>query len=176
MLPDVRDGSGAGSAAGMGEAIQIFQRAQDIKVINGLCKLPLLDHGPNEDSRNLVVAGVVIFVPGHNQKAVVGLGKLHKAIDVLLQPCIALRNRAVMHVVIEIRNHERESRQRAEICGETGKRLVGSCGNIAEIDPRAMLSRIGSRGAHSGTRGGQVLRETSKGQSRCHQFRGQILR
>lgn len=127
----------------MRQTVQILKRAQHVEVIDGLRELPLLHHWTNEDGRNLVVAGVVVFIPGHDQQAVVGVGKLNITINVLLQPGIALRDGSVMHIVIEVRDDERERRQRREIRGEAGERLIGCGGNVGEIDPGRVLARIG---------------------------------
>jgi len=89
------------------QSVQVFQGAQHVEVVDGLGELALLNHRPDEDRGNLITARIVVLVPGHDQKAVVSLGKLDVRIQVLLQPGIALRDGAVMHVVIQIRNDER---------------------------------------------------------------------
>lgn len=64
------------------------------------------DHLPNEDRGYAVALGAVVLVEGHDKKAVVGHGPLHIGVQVLLQPAIALLDRAVVHVVVEVRCHE----------------------------------------------------------------------
>lgn len=128
----------------MSQTVQVLERPQDIEVVDSLGELPLFHHGSNKDRRNLVAAGVVIFVPGHNQEAVVALRKLNIAVEVLLQPRVTLGDGAIVHVVIEIGYDKRERRQSCEVGGKTGKRLVGARGYIGEINPRTMLAGISS--------------------------------
>ena len=64
------------------------------------------DHLPNEDRGYAVALAAVVLVEGHDEKAVVGHGPLHVSVQVLLQPGIALLDRAVMHVVVEVGYHE----------------------------------------------------------------------
>jgi hypothetical protein len=54
----------------------------------------------------------------------VGLGKLNVAVDVLLQPGITLGNRAIMHVIVQIRINDGYCGQVGEIGWETGEWLV----------------------------------------------------
>ena len=93
-------------------------------MVDGLRKLTLPYHRPNKNRWDLVAAGVVVFIPRHDKQAVVGLGKLNIAVDVLLQPGIARRDRAVMHVVVEIRVDDRNRRQRGEVGREAAERLI----------------------------------------------------
>jgi len=64
------------------------------------------DHLPNEDSGYAVTLAAVVLVEGHNEKAVVGHRPLYVIVHVLLQPAIALLDRAVVHVVVEVRYNE----------------------------------------------------------------------
>jgi len=108
----------------MSQAIQILQRAQHVEVIDGLGKLALFHHWPDKDRRNLVAACVVIFVPGNDQQAVVGLGELNVATEVLLQPGVALRDRTVVHVIVEIWIDDGNRWQIGEIGWEAAERQV----------------------------------------------------
>lgn len=64
------------------------------------------DHLPHEDSGYAVTLGVIVLVKGHDEKAVVGQSPLHVIIQMLLQPAIALLDRTVVHIVVEIGYHE----------------------------------------------------------------------
>ena len=64
------------------------------------------DHLPHEDGGYAVPLAAIVLVEGDNEKAVVRRGPLHVTVQVLLQPAIALLDRAVVHVVVEIGYHE----------------------------------------------------------------------
>jgi len=64
------------------------------------------DHLPHEDGGYAVPLATIVFVEADNEKAVVGRGPLDVTVQVLLQPAIALLDRAVVHVVVEVRYHE----------------------------------------------------------------------
>jgi hypothetical protein len=64
------------------------------------------DHLSHEDGGYAVALAAIVLVKGHDEKAVVGQGPLHVSGQVLLQPAIALLDRAVVHVVVEIGYHE----------------------------------------------------------------------
>lgn len=122
-------------------------------MIDRLAELSLLHHRADKYRGNLIAAGVVILVPGHDQQTVMCLRKLNVAVDVLLQPGISLCDGPIMHVVIQVRNHKGKLRQSGEIRRKTGKRLVRASGNIREIDPWTMLPGVSAGGAHCGTGG-----------------------
>jgi hypothetical protein len=63
----------------------------------------------------------------------VGLRKLDVSIQVLLQKCVALADGAVVHVIVKVRDHKRNGRQRREIRWEAGKRLVGAGRDVGEV-------------------------------------------
>ena len=67
-----------------------------------------LDHRPGKNCRDLVGRGVVgVLVKGDNEQAVVRFGPLIISVeDVRLEPGIALRDRAVVHVVLLVRHDE----------------------------------------------------------------------
>lgn len=64
------------------------------------------DHLPHEDSGYAVTLATIVLVERHNEEAVVGHGPLRVSGQVLLQPAIALLDRAVVHVIVEVRYHE----------------------------------------------------------------------
>jgi hypothetical protein len=64
------------------------------------------DHLPHEDGGYAVALAAIVLVEGYNEEAVVGHGPLRVSVQVLLQPAIALLDRAVVHVVVEVGYHE----------------------------------------------------------------------
>jgi len=75
-------------------------------VVDQLRILAGRDHLSHEDGGYAVALAAIVLVEGHDQKAVVGHGPLHVPVQVLLQPAIALLDRAVVHVVVEVGYHE----------------------------------------------------------------------
>ena len=63
-------------------------------------------HLPHEDGSYAVALPAIVLVESHYEKAVVGHGPLHVSIQVLLKPAIALLDRAVVHVVVEVGYHK----------------------------------------------------------------------
>ena len=55
-----------------------------------------------KDCCDLVVS-VVVFIPGHDQKAVMGRRPSRIGAHIALNPLVALLNGSVMHVVVHIR-------------------------------------------------------------------------
>jgi hypothetical protein len=108
--------------------------------VNGLAKLTLLDRHSEEDRRNMVAACAIVFVPCHNQKAIVRFDKLDIGAKIILKPSVSLRDGAIMHVVIEIRNDEGDRRQGSEVIRKARKGLVAGAGHIGEIHPRVVLA------------------------------------
>jgi hypothetical protein len=64
------------------------------------------DHLPHEDSGYAIPLPAIVLIEGDDKKAVVGHRPLHVSAQVLLQPAIALLDRSVVHVVVEVRYHE----------------------------------------------------------------------
>ena len=64
------------------------------------------DHLPDENGRYAVALAAVVLVESHYQQAVVRQCPLHVTVQVLMQPAVALLNRAVMHVVVQVWYHE----------------------------------------------------------------------
>lgn len=52
--------------------------------VNGLAKLTLLDRHSEENRRNMVAACAIVFVPCHNQKAIVRFDKLDIGAKIIL--------------------------------------------------------------------------------------------
>jgi len=63
----------------------------------------------------MVAACAIVFVPCHNQQAIVRFDKLDIGAKIILKPGVSLRDGAIMHVVIEIRNDEGDRRQGSEV-------------------------------------------------------------
>jgi hypothetical protein len=75
-------------------------------VVDRLRILAWHDHLPHEDGGYAVALPTIVLVEGHDEEAVVGHGPLRVSVQVLLQPAIALLDRAVVHVVVEVGYHE----------------------------------------------------------------------
>ncbi len=75
-------------------------------MVNRLRILAGHDHLSHKDSGYPVALAAIVLVEGHDEEAVVGHGPLHVSIQVLLQPAIALLDRAVVHIVVEVGYHE----------------------------------------------------------------------
>lgn len=145
-------------------------------MVNGFRKLTLLDHRPHKNGCDLVAAGVVVFIPGHDQQAVVGLRKLNVAINMLLQPCIALGDGAVMHIVVQIRIDDGHGGQVRKVRWEAGERLVRGGRYIGEVYPRSMFFRVSAGGANRGSGSRQVFRKAGESLACRRQFTGQVFR
>jgi hypothetical protein len=72
----------------------------------------------------------------------VGPGPGGVVVDVLRQPAVALGDRAVVHVVAEVRDEERDGRQVRVVVRHRGQRLVGRRRYVAEVGPRAVFARV----------------------------------
>src|SRR5215470_3380989 len=102
--------------------------------------------------QSVITSLIIVLVKSNDQKTVVGLCPLVIAVEVLLEPGVASRNAlsrfAVVHVVIQVRNDERDRRQRSVVAGKIYKSQIGrgfdrrSVGNVREADPRYMLSGV----------------------------------
>jgi hypothetical protein len=75
-------------------------------VVDQLRVLAGHDHLPHEDGGYAVALAVIVLVEGYDEEAVVRHSPLHVSVQVLLQPAIALLDRAVVHVVVEVGYHE----------------------------------------------------------------------
>lgn len=80
-------------------------------MVDALLVLSRLDHRADENGGDAVVAGAVVLVPSHDEQAVVLHRPLRILLDVLLQPSIALRDAAVVHVVALVGHHESDGGQ-----------------------------------------------------------------
>jgi hypothetical protein len=75
-------------------------------VVDRLRILAGRDHRPHEDGGYAVALAAIVLVEGHDEETVVGHGPLRVSVQVLLQPAIALLDRAVVHVVVKVGYHE----------------------------------------------------------------------
>lgn len=64
------------------------------------------DHLAHENGGDAVALAAIVLVEGNDKKTVVGRSPLRVTVKVLLQPAIALLDRAVVHVIVEVRYHE----------------------------------------------------------------------
>ena len=85
---------------------------------------------------------LVVLVEGEDEQAVVGLGPVDVRAEVRLQPGVALGDGAVVHVVVEVGDDERDRRERAEVGREAGQRLVGGGREVREVHPGAVLADV----------------------------------
>ena len=99
----------------------------------------------------MVAVCAIVFVPCHNQQAIVRFDKLDIGAKIILKPGVSLRDGAIMHVVIEIRNDEGDRRQGSEVSRKTRKGLVAGAGHIGEIHPRVVLARVSAGSADTGS-------------------------
>ena len=80
-----------------------------------------------EDRGDLIAGAAVVFVKRHDQQTIVrrigGVGCVRAKI--ILQPRVSLRDRAVVHVVLIVGDHDADVRQVAEIIPKRAERLIG---------------------------------------------------
>jgi len=96
----------------------------------------------------MVAVCAIVFVPCHNQQAIVRFDKLDIGAKIILKPGVSLRDGPIMHVAIEIRNDEGDRRQGSEV---SRKGLVAGAGHIGEIQPRVVLAHVSAGRADSGS-------------------------
>ena len=82
------DGCRIGACAGVGKPIEILNRAQDIVVGNTLSVSTGLHHRSDKERCDPVILFPVIFVPRHDQEAIVLLRPLDIGIQVCLEPAV----------------------------------------------------------------------------------------
>ena len=122
-LPDLGEGSCIDARAGVGKAVEVFDRAQDVLVGDSLVVVTGLHHGADEERRNPVILFLIVLIPGHDQQTVVLLCPLDVGIQVFLEPTIAGLNRlgifSVVHVVDLVRHDHAHGREFGVIGGKT---------------------------------------------------------
>src|SRR5438270_10366282 len=84
--PRVRDRLALGGVAGGGQAVDVLERAEHAVVVNGFRVAAGFDRLAGEEGGDVIVAAAL--VPGDDQEAVVRLGPLGVAAEVVLQPLI----------------------------------------------------------------------------------------
>src|SRR5487761_331530 len=124
------------------QAVGLLDRAQHV-VVSDLLAVPAgLDVRAGEDRHDLVACTPVVLVPRDDQQAVVGRRPADVAADVRLQPGVALRDRAVVHVVEQVRVDERD-RGQARVAGrELGERVVHRWRQAGEVRRRVVLAGV----------------------------------
>ena len=90
------------------------------------------------------------------------------------EPSVALGDRAVVHVVVDIGNQECDSRQVAIIDRQSSHRAVIRLWNISERDPRRVLARIRPRRTNDRTGRRQRLGVAGERHVRREQFAAQV--
>ncbi len=111
-------------------------------MIDGLAILTCFDHRADKNRRDLVILRRVILVPGYYQQAIVRFCPLDVAVYILLQPGIPLLDCSIVHVVLQIRYHNRERGQSAIVSGKACPGQISTGGDISEVAPRVMLASI----------------------------------
>ena len=75
-------------------------------MVNRLDILARHDHRPHKDCGYTVALAAIVLVKSHDEQAVIGHRPLYVSVQMLLQPGIALLDRAIVHVVVQIGYHE----------------------------------------------------------------------
>src|SRR5947207_15896018 len=127
-VPDVADRVGVARVGHAAEAGQALQRAQDRVVRDGFV-VASGRHVRAVEQRGDVVAGAaVVLVEGHHEQAVVGTGPGGVPAEVVLQPGVADRHVAVVHVAAQVRYHDSDRGQFAEVGREVAVPQVAGRG------------------------------------------------
>lgn len=180
-MPHICDGVRCAGIIEIREPVHLLNRSQHRVVGNVLAVLAGFDNASHKDRWNLIYRCIVVFVPGHNQQAIVRLGLLRVTTQIGLQPRIRCLHRTVMHIVLLIWYHKRDSRKLTVIAGEAGERLIGAGRNIGKIRPGHMFPSVrwcpevppGISTAGK-TRGRQALRITDETITRTGQLASQV--
>ena len=80
--------------------------------------------GAIQNRRHLVSFGPVVLIPDHHQKGLVSHGPLRVCADVDAEPLICLSDRAVMHVVVQIRDDEGNVRKLRKVVRGKGAHIA----------------------------------------------------
>ena len=99
-------------------ALQRLQGAEQPVVVEALVVPAGADVGAGDDGDDPVALAAVVLVPREHQQAVVAGGPRDVAAEVVAQPTVRRPDRAVVHVVVEVRHHERQVRQRGGVARE----------------------------------------------------------
>src|SRR2546430_4728153 len=140
--PDVADRADRAGAAGATQAIDAFQCTQHgvVRDVFGVC--PGGHVRAVEQRRDAVAGAVVVLVERHEQQAVVGLRPGGVRAEVVLQPGVAGRHGAVVHVVAQVRHDDRDLRQRREVGREPAEPQVARRRDVREVHPRVVLAGV----------------------------------
>ena len=130
-LPDLGDGGCIGACTGVGQAVEVLDRTQDVVMRDLLAVAAGLYHGSDEERRNPVVFVLTVLVPGHDQQTIVLLCPLNIGLQVFLEPTIAVLNRlgmlSMVHVVDLVRDDDAHGRECGVIGGKTRHGLIDRC-------------------------------------------------
>jgi hypothetical protein len=135
---------------------------------------PVLTIGPKK-----MVGIWLLWVPSSSsqvddQQAVVRLRKLNIGIYVGLQPGVGLLNGAIVHVVVQVGNYDRDGGQGSEVGGKACEWQVARRGHVGEIHPGIVLARVRPGGANRGPGSRQIFREAQEGFARSDGFCAKI--
>ena len=90
--PDVDDRRRTGACTRVGKPVEILNRAQNIVVGNTLSVSTGPHHRSDKERCDPVILFPVIFVPRHDQEAIVLLRPLNVGIQVCLEPAVTALN------------------------------------------------------------------------------------
>src|SRR6185312_13416442 len=157
--PDVGDDARRRAGADLGQAVHLLQGRQQVVVVDRLVVVAGGDVLADDDRGDLVVLGGVVLVTEHDQQAVVGLRPGRVGGDVGLEPAVGGGDGAVVHVVVQVRDDERERRQARVVRGarERGERQRVRGRHVGEVDPRRVLAGVLAGGAGGRAGRGQAL-------------------
>ncbi len=141
--PAVSDRGALDGVSDVAEAEHVLDGAQHRVVVDRLSVAPWPDHLPGHEERDAVGRGVVLrLVPGDHQQALVSGSPAPVAVQRGAKPCVAVRKGTVMHVVAEVRDHERHLRQRGVVRPERGEWLGEPAREVAEVGHRIVLAGV----------------------------------
>src|SRR5882724_10798637 len=132
---DGRQGGWVGGVSGGGEAVHVFEGAEDVVLGDGSGIVGGLDHGAVEEDGDLI-AGLVAFVPGDDEQTVVLHGPRGVGGDVGLVPLVGSVDRPAVHVVLLVGDDVRDRRQGGEALGEVFEWHGIPGGEVGEREPR----------------------------------------
>ena len=177
-FPDMDDGCCLGACTGVGKAVEVFNRAQDIVVGDPLVGPTGLHHGPDEERHDPVILFPIVLIPSHDQQTIVLLCPLDVGIQVFPEPPITSLNLlgivSVVHVVDQVRHDHADGRELAVLSGKFRQRHIGRrwepiATAVLPIHPGAMPACVQSDTADEGADRGEVFRVSGECQPRSQQ-------
>ena len=106
LLPGVGDCHTLRCVVSVGQAVDVFDGAEGVVVVDGLAVLTGLDMCSYEDCGDVVCVGAVVFVPGQDEQAVMRFRPLDVVVQVVFEPGVGCGNRPIVHVVLQVGDDE----------------------------------------------------------------------